>query len=127
MTADPLEAVFWEFDARRKGYGDWASHPQSERDAFKVSVCYILAKERRRAQLEGQIEGMRIIAKQMCTSCRNGNPHNQNGDHIPRPDHVGYGALGPFHCNAVLVVLRSFRVEKDLADLIKKDREGVSL
>jgi len=30
-----LEQSFWDFDAARKGYGEWQNRPQSERDAFK--------------------------------------------------------------------------------------------
>lgn len=37
---DPGEAAFWEFDARRKGYGQWKQTPQSERDAFKAVFPY---------------------------------------------------------------------------------------
>jgi len=33
---DPAEAAFWNFDARYKGYGEWALAPQSQRDAFKA-------------------------------------------------------------------------------------------
>lgn len=36
---DPLEVAFWEFDARRKGYGPWKGSPQSERDAFKNAAA----------------------------------------------------------------------------------------
>jgi hypothetical protein len=32
---DVVEAAYWEFDARRKGYGTWKTMPQSERDSFK--------------------------------------------------------------------------------------------
>jgi|694.fasta_scaffold59073_3 hypothetical protein len=35
---DMLEQSFWDFDAARKGYGDWKNRPQSERDAFKQIV-----------------------------------------------------------------------------------------
>ena len=35
---DQLEAAYWEFDARVKGYNEWKLHPQSERDAFKQVV-----------------------------------------------------------------------------------------
>jgi hypothetical protein len=30
-----LESAFWDFDARRRGDGEYKGHPQSERDAFK--------------------------------------------------------------------------------------------
>ena len=36
VMEEMLEAAFWEFDARRKGYSDWKGMPQSERDAFKA-------------------------------------------------------------------------------------------
>lgn len=35
---DRIEAAYWNFDARRKGYGQWASSPMSERDAFKAEL-----------------------------------------------------------------------------------------
>lgn len=36
VMEDMLEAAYWEFDARRKGYSQWKGMPQSERDAFKA-------------------------------------------------------------------------------------------
>jgi uncharacterized protein YdbL (DUF1318 family) len=33
--SDAAERLYWEFDARKKGYGPWKTRPQSERDAFK--------------------------------------------------------------------------------------------
>ena len=33
---DAVEAAYWYFDARKKGLNEWASAPQSERDAFKA-------------------------------------------------------------------------------------------
>jgi hypothetical protein len=33
-----LEIMYWEFDARRKGYGEYKHRPQSERDAFKAVI-----------------------------------------------------------------------------------------
>jgi hypothetical protein len=41
---DPLELAYWRMDAMRKGYGEWKGHPQSERDAFKVTLAAQLAK-----------------------------------------------------------------------------------
>ena len=41
--SDALEAAFWEFDARRKGYGKWKHQPQSERDAFKGAAASVSA------------------------------------------------------------------------------------
>lgn len=35
---DELERGYWDFDARRKGYAEYKSHPQTERDAFKQVV-----------------------------------------------------------------------------------------
>jgi hypothetical protein len=35
---DWAEECYWRFDARRKGYGEWKDHPQSERDAFKTEL-----------------------------------------------------------------------------------------
>ena len=40
---DALEAAYWNFDARVKGYGKWKLNRQSERDAFKHSVRGIYA------------------------------------------------------------------------------------
>jgi len=40
---DALEAAYWEFDARVKGYDKWKLNKQSERDAFKWSVRGIYA------------------------------------------------------------------------------------
>ena len=33
-----IEAAYWSFDARRKGYGPWKETPMSERDAFKTEI-----------------------------------------------------------------------------------------
>lgn len=38
-SEDPFEYAYWEFDARRKGYGRWHETPWSERDAFKAIVA----------------------------------------------------------------------------------------
>ena len=35
---DAIEAAYWHFDARKKGLNEWASAPQSERDAFKAEA-----------------------------------------------------------------------------------------
>lgn len=35
---DEIEAAFWEFDARRKGTGQFAGATQGERHAFKMAV-----------------------------------------------------------------------------------------
>lgn len=35
---DAIEAAYWHFDARKKGLNEWASAPQSERDAFKAET-----------------------------------------------------------------------------------------
>lgn len=39
---DALEQAYWRFDARRKGYSQWSSNPQSERDAFKSELRGLL-------------------------------------------------------------------------------------
>ena len=39
---DALEAAFWNFDARRNGYGPWKQAPMSGRDAFKAEVRNLL-------------------------------------------------------------------------------------
>jgi hypothetical protein len=38
-----LEQAYWEFDARRKGYGQWGARPMSERDAFKSVARQLVA------------------------------------------------------------------------------------
>ena len=40
---DAIEAAYWDFDARHKGYGPHKTTPQSERDAFKWAVRALLA------------------------------------------------------------------------------------
>lgn len=45
MSAEEaIEAAYWDFDARHKGYGPHKTTPQSERDAFKWAVRAMLAK-----------------------------------------------------------------------------------
>jgi hypothetical protein len=43
MSEDDLEAAYWNFDARKSGYVEWKTCPQSERDAFK-QVARLLLK-----------------------------------------------------------------------------------
>ena len=38
ISEDDLEAAYWNFDARKKGYGEFKGRPQSERDAYKWSL-----------------------------------------------------------------------------------------
>ena len=54
-----IEAAYWRFDARRKGYSYWQSAPMSERDAFKAEMRNALAAEETRAE-------MRLVAKGWC-------------------------------------------------------------
>lgn len=42
-TGLAVEAAYWDFDARHKGYGPHKTMPQSERDAFKWAVRAMLA------------------------------------------------------------------------------------
>ena len=35
---DAIEAAYWQFDCRKNGLNEWASAPQSERDAFKAEA-----------------------------------------------------------------------------------------
>lgn len=42
-----IEAAYWEFDARQKGYGEFKGYHQSERDAFKWAVRALFKKIRR--------------------------------------------------------------------------------
>lgn len=41
---DPLENAYWDFDAMRKGDGQYKGHPQAERDAYKMSIRAIISK-----------------------------------------------------------------------------------
>ena len=43
VPEDAIEAAYWDFDARHKGYGPHKTTPQSERDAFKWAVRAMLA------------------------------------------------------------------------------------
>ena len=43
---DMTEAAYWEFDARRKGHGQWKSVHQSERDAFKAVARRLIRRTR---------------------------------------------------------------------------------
>ncbi len=42
---DPGEAAYWNFDARKKGYGQWKGAPQTERDAFKTEYRAIYDRQ----------------------------------------------------------------------------------
>ena len=53
---DRIEAAYWRFDARHKGYGQWKQAPMSERAAFKAEMRNALAAEKTRAE-------MRLVAK----------------------------------------------------------------
>lgn len=48
---DRLEAAYWRFDARHKGYGKWKQAPMSERDAFKAEMRNALSAEKTRAEM----------------------------------------------------------------------------
>ena len=43
VPEDAIEAAYWDFDARHKGYWPHKTAPQSERDAFKWAVRAMLA------------------------------------------------------------------------------------
>lgn len=43
-TEELIEAAYWEFDARKKGLGEWTGAPQSERYAFKWVTRILLSK-----------------------------------------------------------------------------------
>lgn len=53
---DRIEAAYWRFDARRKGYEQWKKAPMSERDAFKAELRNALEAEKVRAE-------MRLVAR----------------------------------------------------------------
>ncbi len=54
-----IEAAYWRFDARHKGYGKWKAAPMSERDAFKAEMRNALAAEKTRAQMRLVAHGRR--------------------------------------------------------------------
>ena len=59
---EAIEAAYWDFDARHKGYGPHKMTPQSERDAFKWAVRALLAAaERKRASSFGNCPDRRKI------------------------------------------------------------------
>jgi len=53
---DRIEAAYWRFDARHKGYSQWKTAPMSERDAFKAEMRNALEAEKVRAE-------MRLVAR----------------------------------------------------------------
>jgi len=53
---DRIEAAYWRFDARHKGYSQWKTAPMSERDAFKAEMRNALESEKVRAE-------MRLVAR----------------------------------------------------------------
>lgn len=56
---DRIEAAYWRFDARHKGYGQWKTAPMSERDAFKAEMRNALAAEKVRAEMRLVANGWR--------------------------------------------------------------------
>ncbi len=56
---DRIEAAYWLFDARHKGYGQWSAAPMSERYAFKAEMRNALAAEKVRAQMRLVANGWR--------------------------------------------------------------------
>lgn len=56
---DRIEAAFWRFDARHKGYGQWRQAPMSERDAFKAEMRNALHAEAVRAEMRMVVKGWR--------------------------------------------------------------------
>lgn len=59
-----IEAAFWRFDARRKGYGQWKDSPMSERDAFKAEIRNALGSEKIRAEMRLVARGWRRASPQ---------------------------------------------------------------
>ena len=43
LSDEQIEAAYWEFDARKKGYGQWKGCPMTDRDAFKWALRAALA------------------------------------------------------------------------------------
>ena len=58
---DRIEAAYWRFDARRRGYGKWKAAPMSERDAFKAEMRNALGTEKTRAQMRLVAHGWRRL------------------------------------------------------------------
>jgi hypothetical protein len=54
-----IEAAYWRFDGRHKGYGQWEQAPQSERDAFKAEMRNALNAEKTRAEMRLVSRGWR--------------------------------------------------------------------
>lgn len=46
LTDERIEAAYWEFDARHKGYPPFKGLPETERDAFKHTIRRLLAGEK---------------------------------------------------------------------------------
>lgn len=55
---DRIEAAYWRFDARHKGYGKWKASPMSERDAFKAEMRNALAAEKTRKDAAETLRNM---------------------------------------------------------------------
>ena len=86
-----LEAAYWRFDARHKGYWKWKEAPMSERDAFKAEMRNAMAAEKMRAQA-------RLIAN----GWRKSTPDNsQNLLEALKVacDHIDMSRLEISHCN----------------------------
>lgn len=58
---DAIEAAYWDFDARHKGYGPHKMTPQSERDAFKWAVRALLAATPAQQPAAAAPEGWRVM------------------------------------------------------------------
>ena len=56
---DRIEAAYWRFDARHKGYSQWKTAPMSERDAFKAEMRNALEAEKVRAEMRLVTRGWR--------------------------------------------------------------------
>lgn len=56
---DRIEAAYWRFDARHKGYSQWKTAPMSERDAFKAEMRNALEAEKVRAEMRLAASGWR--------------------------------------------------------------------
>jgi hypothetical protein len=54
-----IEAAYWRYDAKHKGYNEWKLAPMSEREAFKTEMRSALAGEKVRAQMRLVANGWR--------------------------------------------------------------------
>jgi hypothetical protein len=75
MLEEQIEEAFWDFDGRRKGYGEWKNRPQSERDAFKSVLRTFIERESKFSDAKPLFPYSRIIEEgdtAFCQVCGSG-------------------------------------------------------